>query len=68
MTPILSFKDSHLGDTYVIIPKIREISKGFGSVIITFDNGEKRNIESKNPDDLLNEIVKKVANYYNCPT
>jgi hypothetical protein len=64
MKTILSFKDTHLGNIYVVIPKIREVSKGLGSVTITFDNGDKRNIENKKPDDLMKEIVDLIEEYY----
>ncbi|MCL2063322.1 MAG: hypothetical protein FWG98_02985 [Candidatus Cloacimonetes bacterium] len=64
MNSTLSFKDQHLGNVYVVIPKIREVSKGLGSVTITFDNGDKRNIEHKKPDEMMLEIVNKIDEYY----
>ena len=64
MKSVLSFKDAHLGNIYLVIPKIREISKGLGSVTVTFDNGDKRNIESKNSEELMKEIVGLVEKYY----
>ena len=64
MSVVLNIKDSPFGNSYIVIPKIREVSKGMGSVVITFDNGDKKNIECKNPDDMLKEIVEKLNNYY----
>ena len=61
---ILNYKDNVLGNLYIVIPKIREVSKGLGSVNITFDNGDKRNIESKKPDELMKDIVEKIEEYY----
>ena len=64
MKSVFSFKDAHLGNIYLVIPKIREISKGLGSVTVTFDNGDKRNIESKNSEELMKEIVELIEVYY----
>ena len=64
MKPLFSFKDNHLGDIYIVIPKIREVSRGLGSVIVTFDNGEQRNIETKNQTELMDEIVQAINHYY----
>ena len=38
MKAIYTYDDEHLGKSYIVIPKIREISKVLGSVVITFDN------------------------------
>ncbi len=64
MKTIFTFKDEHLGSYYVVIPKIREISKGLGSVVITYDNGDKRNIESNETEKLMLELVKAIEEYY----
>ena len=64
MEPILTYKDKLLGNVYIVIPKIREIAKGLGSITITFDNGDKRNIETDNPDELMKEIANQIENYY----
>ena len=64
MKPIFTFKDNHLGEINIVIPKIREVSRGLGSVIITFDNGDKRNIETKNQTELMEEIVQAINQYY----
>ena len=66
MESIITIKDNLLGTVYIVIPKIREIAKGLGSVTITYDNGDKRNIESNNPDELMSEIAEQVENYYKC--
>ena len=64
MKSILTYKDPHLGTGYIVIPKIREISKGLGSVVVIFDNGDKRNIDSPNPGELLQEIRDAIEVYY----
>ena len=64
MKSIIMYKDAILGNIYIVIPKIREVAKGLGSVAITFDNGDKRNIECKNPDEFMKEIVDLIEKYY----
>ncbi|MCB5250106.1 MAG: hypothetical protein RBS16_00930 [Candidatus Cloacimonadales bacterium] len=64
MNPLFSFKDSHLGEVYIVIPKIREVSRGLGSIIITFDNGEKRKVDTNNQTELLGQITEAINNYY----
>jgi len=64
MKSIFTFKDPILGNIYIVIPKIREVSKGLGSVTITFDNGEKRNVECKNSDELMKEIATQIDDFY----
>ncbi len=44
MKAIFTYDDEHLGKTYIVIPKIREISKALGNVVVTFDNGDKRTL------------------------
>jgi len=64
MKSIFTYKDPHLGNIHIVLPKVREVCKGLGSVVITFDNGDKRNIESKKPDELIGEIVATIEKYY----
>jgi hypothetical protein len=64
MKSIYTFRDPHLGSVNIVIPKIREVSKGLGSVVVTYDNGDKRNLESKQPDDLIAELVKLIEECY----
>ena len=64
MKSILNFKDPHLGSIYIVIAKIREVSKGLGSVTITFDNGDKRNIESGKSEELMSEIAAQIEEFY----
>ena len=64
MKSIITLKDNHLGNIFLVVPKIREVSKGLGSVTIVFDNGDKRNIEHNNPDEFMKEIVEKIDGFY----
>jgi hypothetical protein len=67
MSALINIKDSPFGNSYIVIPKIREVSKGLGSVVITLDNGDKKNIECKHPDELLKQITDEINNYYTPP-
>ena len=64
MKSVLNFKDPHLGNLYIVIPKIREVSKGLGSVTITYDNGDKKNIESNKAEELMTEIVNLIELFH----
>lgn len=64
MNAVFSFKDNDLGTIHLILPKIREITKTFGSVVVTFDNGDKRNIESSNPDETIHVLIDAINDYY----
>ena len=44
MKAIFTYDDEQLGKSYIVIPKIREISRVLGNVVITFDNGDKRTL------------------------
>ena len=61
---IYTYKEAHLGSVFIVIPKIREVAKGLGAVVITFDNGDKRNIETKNADETIRQITDMIEEYY----
>jgi len=54
---IFEYKDEHLGKSYIVISKIREVTKALGEIVITFDNGDKRVISVENPDETLNLLI-----------
>ena len=64
MKSVYNYKDPHLGNIYLVIPKIREVSKGLGGIMVVFDNGDKKNIESKKPDELMKSIVDMIEAYH----
>jgi hypothetical protein len=61
---LYTHKDTHLGNVYIVIPKIREVSKGLGAITVTYDNGEKRNLETKNSEETMKTIVDMIEEYY----
>ena len=62
---IFSYKDEHVGYIHIVIPKIREVSKGLGCVVVTYDNGDKRNINTTDADNLMSRIVTQIDDFYN---
>ncbi|HNZ44859.1 MAG: hypothetical protein GX869_03635 [Candidatus Cloacimonetes bacterium] len=64
MKAIYTYDDEHLGKSYIVIPKIREISKVLGSVVITFDNGDKRTLAVDDPDAAIQQMLEAIENFY----
>lgn len=48
----------------IVIPKIREIFKAMGNVIVVFDNGDKKTIETIDAKGTMEKIVNAVETYY----
>jgi hypothetical protein len=64
MQPVLSCKDTH-GDTiHLVIPKIREVFKAMGNVVIVFDNGDRRTVETNDANSLIEEILTALRTFY----
>ena len=59
-----TYDDEHLGKSYIVIPKIREISKVLGSVVITFDNGDKRTLAVDDPNAAIQQMLEAIENFY----
>ncbi|HOD59378.1 MAG: hypothetical protein WC179_00220 [Candidatus Cloacimonadaceae bacterium] len=64
MKAIYTYDDEHLGKSYIVIPKIREISKVLGSVVITFDNGDKRTLAVDDPNAAIQQMLEAIENFY----
>ncbi len=64
MTAVIKCKDSSVGNISIVIPKIRDYHKSFSSVIVTFDNGNTRSLESADLNALMKEIDQAVEQYY----
>ncbi len=56
--------DEHLGNNYIVIPKIREAHTALGNVVITFDNGDRRTLDVADAARTLAEIVAALEEYY----
>lgn len=64
MKNIYEYHDEHLGKCYIVIPKIREIAKALGNVVITFDNGDSRSLMVDNPDATIKLLLDVLEDYY----
>ncbi len=64
MTNIFEYQDEHLGKCYIVIPKIREISKALGNVVIVFDNGDRRSLMVDEPDVVINILLTALERFY----
>jgi hypothetical protein len=64
MKSIITVKDTSIGKIFVVVSKIRDVHKAFGNVIISFDNGDKITINSDNSDELINDILKSIEEFY----
>lgn len=62
MKKVFEYKDEHLGKSYIVISKIREIHKTFSDLVITFDNGDKRVLSVEDPLDTLKALIQALEN------
>ena len=53
-----------MGKSYLVIPKIREIAKALGNVVITFDNGDKKTLAVDEPDAVIKLMLNVINHYY----
>lgn len=65
MKRIFEYNDELLGKCYIVIPKIREISKALGNVVITFDNGDRRSLMVDKPDEVISTMLQALEDYHN---
>lgn len=64
MKSIITVNDNSIGKMYIVIPKIRDVHKAFGNVVISIDNGDKITIEADDSDKQINEILKAIEEFY----
>ncbi|MDP2172548.1 MAG: hypothetical protein Q8M98_00835 [Candidatus Cloacimonadaceae bacterium] len=64
MKAIFTYDDEHLGKSYIVIPKIREVAKALGNLVITFDNGDKRSLAVADADAAITEILETIQKFY----
>lgn len=51
-----------LGKSYIVISKVRELTKTLGELVITFDNGDKRVLSVENADSTLRALILAIEN------
>ncbi len=64
MSIIFTYQESNSGKIHIVIPKIREITKAMGNVIITFDNGDRKTLDVPDADTIIDHILEELENYY----
>lgn len=64
MKSIFTYEDEHLGKSYIVIPKIREVSTALGNLVITFDNGDKRAVDVPNTKEAITQILAAIEKFY----
>jgi hypothetical protein len=64
MKAIFTYEDEHLGKSYIVIPKIREVSKALGNLVITYDNGDKRTLSVDDANTTIKEMLEVIENFY----
>lgn len=64
MKAVFVYDDEHLGKSYLVIPKIREIAKALGNVVVTFDNGDKKTLAVDDPDAVTQQMLSVIEAFY----
>ena len=54
---VFMYEDEHLGKSYIVISKIRELTKTLGEIVVTFDNGDRKVISVANPNETLQMLL-----------
>jgi hypothetical protein len=64
MKAVYSFEDEHTGKIFVLIPKIREVQTALGSIVVTFDNGDRKSFAVNNLKQELDRFILTIEAYY----
>ncbi len=64
MKAIFTYDDEHTGKSYIVIPKIREISNALGSVVVTFDNGDRRTLDVDDARAVIKQMLETIEAFY----
>ncbi len=64
MKAVFTYDDEQLGKSYIVIPKIREISKVLGNVVVTFDNGDKRTLDVDDAQTVIQQMLDVIEKFY----
>jgi hypothetical protein len=64
MKAVFTYDDEQLGKSYIVIPKIREISKVLGNVVLTFDNGDKRTLDVDDANAVIQQMLEVIEKFY----
>lgn len=64
MKAIFTYDDEQLGKSYIVIPKIREISRVLGNVVLTLDNGDKRTLAVDDTQAAIRQMLEAIEKFY----
>lgn len=64
MKAIYTFEDEHTGKDYILISKIREVQTALGSIVVTFDNGDKKSFAVPDLKQNLDRLLLSIEAYY----
>ncbi len=64
MKSIYTYDDEQLGKSYIVIPKIRELSRVLGNVVLTFDNGDKRTLAVDDTQAAIQQMLDAIEKFY----
>lgn len=64
MKAVIKLKDSEVGNISIVIPKIRDYHKSFSSVVVNYDNGDRRSIEGDDLNAIITQLDEAIENYY----
>ena len=64
MKAIFTYDDEQLGKSYIVIPKIREISRVLGNVVLTFDNCDKRTLAVDDTQAAIRQMLEAIEKFY----
>ncbi len=64
MKAVFTYDDEQLGKSYIVIPKIRELSRVLGNVVITFDNGDKRTLAVDDTQSAIRQMLEAIEKFY----
>lgn len=62
---ILKFHDMQHGELTIVVPKIREIYHGLGDIVIRYDNGDARTLQTSNVEQSMKELEDAITEFYN---
>jgi len=63
-TAIIKMKESHVDLISIVVPKIRDYHKSFSSVVVTYDNGNTRNLEGDDLNKIIEELDRAIEEFY----
>ncbi len=64
MKSVMELNEEQQGSAVIVIPKIREIFKSLGNVVLVFDNGDRRTIDTNDANALIQDMMRKIELYY----